>query len=144
VFNLTDPTASLHLNTTEIAGTVHNCFLEHGYASPMIHTGAPARIVIYDLGDPREPPTLDGDDDGYETYRDVPDSEYVTGRSWMQANARDDLDGTTMHDIHVSEDPGASYRGSPTGTRRRGRRRLGRAQPGRGRALRRGRRRLRC
>jgi len=106
VFDVTDPTDIQHLTTTETAGTVHNCFLKDGYAYLTIHAGAPARIVIYDLGDPWNPTTLEGQDDGYETYRDVPDDEYGTGGSWMLANARDDLAGTAIHDIYVTEEEG--------------------------------------
>ena len=106
VFDVTDPTDIQHLTTTETAGTVHNCFFKDGYAYLTIHAGAAARMVIYDLGDPWNPTTLEGEDDGYETYRDVPDDEYGTGGSLMQANARDDLAGTAMHDIYVTEEEG--------------------------------------
>jgi len=71
VFDVTDPTDIQHLTTTETAGTVHNCFFKDGYAYLTIHAGAPARMVIYDLGDPWNPTTLEGEDPSYESYRDV-------------------------------------------------------------------------
>jgi len=106
VFDVTDPTSIEHLVTKDTAGTVHNSFFRDGYAYLTIAAEAPARMVIYDLTDPCNPTTLEGKDESYESYEDVPDDEYGTGGSWMLANARDDLQNASMHDIYVTEHEG--------------------------------------
>jgi hypothetical protein len=106
VFDVTDPANIQHLITKRTVGTVHNCFLKDGYAYLTISSGAPPRMVIYDLTDPANPTTMEGKDPSYESFSDVPGDEYGTGGSWMLSNARPKLNGASMHDIYVTEHEG--------------------------------------
>lgn len=106
VFDVTNPADVEHLVTKETAGTVHNCFLKDGYAYLTISAEAPPRMVIYDLTDPSNPTTMEGESESYESYEDVPDDEYGSGGAWMLADARPDLENASMHDIFVTDQRG--------------------------------------
>lgn len=107
VFDVTDPASIEYITSVPTASTVHNAFFKDGYAYLCITDSTQkSRLVIYDVHDPENPVTLEGEDPSYETHSDVPPDERGRGGAWMMEHAQPRIassSGSVLHDLYVTD-----------------------------------------